>query len=72
MWDLMAYFAMFIGVLLVSEEIINYCWNRYVYGPNYERQLKWKNRIKWIGSLFARRHAAIEDQELDRKDQSPL
>ncbi|MED3562952.1 hypothetical protein [Bacillus xiapuensis] len=34
--------------LIVLEEMINWGWNRYLYGPNLERKQKWKKRMNSI------------------------
>ncbi|ETI67723.1 hypothetical protein [Neobacillus vireti] len=62
--------GLFFGLLLIIEELIYFSWNRYVYGPNLERKMKRKNRIKWLLALFKRKTVA-EIHETNQKE-SPL
>ncbi|MFF2448130.1 hypothetical protein ACFVSW_13615 [Neobacillus sp. NPDC058068] len=62
--------GLFFGLLLIIEELIYFSWNRYVYGPNLERKMKRKKRIKWLLALFKRK-APAEIHETNQKE-SPM
>jgi transposase len=58
MWFWVTICAIIFGVFLIMEELIYYLWNQYVYGPNVERQLKRKERVKWLLALLKKRPPA--------------
>lgn len=55
MWDWLMIGVWFCVLLLIMEESIYYFWNRYVYGPDYERRNKWKKRMMSIVSFFKKK-----------------
>ncbi|MGG3470662.1 hypothetical protein ABES02_24645 [Neobacillus pocheonensis] len=55
MWYWASIFALLCCLFLIIEELIYYLWNRYVYGPNFESQNRWKKRYNAFVRFFKRK-----------------